>query len=185
MTHNIHLPPALTETFDIIRAKPGITYEEGAKLCKVRSGAFQQRVKKLRERGCVNAKRATREPLPGEKVEHAVSIVQLFPVDPETMAQQAEAKRAKEKVSKEAQSLNEELTSLREFKRMALARYPDLAVPPAVALARRHCAKVMETLDPSSARDFLAGRRDGTPMMKAVVALYEEVGIDAAEGLGD
>lgn len=59
---------------------------------------------------------------------------------------------------------------LEEWKAEAIRRYPDLAVPEIVLRARRIAART----NPDFSDSLLAGKKDESPLMKAVIAALEE-----------
>ena len=73
------------------------------------------------------------------------------------------------------ETLREQVAELKVWKDAAIARYPDLGVPPEVLRARAIVAKVMkESDDREGARDVELGKRDKTMILRAVLASLEE-----------
>jgi hypothetical protein len=70
--------------------------------------------------------------------------------------------------------LRERIAELEAWQADALKRFPQLAVPPLVIRAREIVAQeYREQNDPHGAQDTLAGKRDHTVMLKAVVRSLE------------
>lgn len=71
-------------------------------------------------------------------------------------------------------ALREEVVELRAWKADAIARFPALAVPPLVLKARQVVAdQLRDCSDPEGAKAVLAGNRDHTTLLKAVVRALE------------
>lgn len=189
-------PTGLTDTqrevLEAIRAFPGRTYVEIADLLVLpsRKGRtpsnviVRQIVGMLRRRELVNL--GYKKPAPPHSRPERI----VFPVTPETPFDPAAGleTRRKLKCKNEATptvksvgkslvydealaALEAELAELRDFKAMALTRYPDLAVPEIVLRARKIAAAEFE--DATTKAGFLGGQKDKSPIMRAIIAALE------------
>ncbi len=71
--------------------------------------------------------------------------------------------------------LRKQIAELEAWKAEAIARYPDLAVPPLVKRARQLVAEMLRSSnDHGLAGQVVAGTKDGTMMMRVCVAALEE-----------
>lgn len=71
------------------------------------------------------------------------------------------------------QALQVRISELEQWRNDAIIRYPDLAVPDVVLRARKIVAEQLESHDAHGKAETLAGRRDHTMLIKAVVAALE------------
>lgn len=68
------------------------------------------------------------------------------------------------------------IAELEAWQAHAIARYPDLAVEPAIIEARKRVAAILrETGDTSGADQVMHGNRDHTPIVKAVAATIRDL----------
>jgi hypothetical protein len=185
------------EVLEAIRAFPGLTYKEYAEMLVLpkRKGLagpemlVRQVVAWLRRRELVNLGYKKPTP-PNFRPERLVfPVTPSIPFDPAAGLEQRKVKR-KDAVpapsagsaiiyapmkDKQAEAWDEaimaELEDLRAFKKMALGRYPDLAVPDVLLRARKLAAAQFTDIAAKTA--IFGGQKDGSPMMRAIVAALE------------
>lgn len=68
-----------------------------------------------------------------------------------------------------SEDLKAQVRELEEWKTLALARFPDLAVEPAMLQARKIFAEQYKS-DPHVVRDIMGGAKDTSPAIRAIVA---------------